>query len=211
MNKLSTPHTTVKVFEIGILNPVLGFCQGLPLPRDHQFIKKAPVYRSINEDFGLLYSHSKVFSLHSLPSLQAASKMLTLCYPSSASHFPTHPSQHHPKVVALKSKGPAGLSSRSHYRLGAFPSQRMWRQLQPRPFALGTAWYLLHLLCAWLGSLTPQYRSYDEYPRVVEEVATNSSPSQKSWTHASAASAGVPWSISQACSLFDAHPRMLGC
>ena len=120
MNKLSTPHTTVKVFEIGILNPVLGFCQGLPLPRDHQFIKKAPVYRSINEDFGLLYSHSKVFSLHSLPSLQAASKMLTLCYPSSASHFPTHPSQHHPKVVALKSKGPAGLSSRSTTVSGHF-------------------------------------------------------------------------------------------
>lgn len=61
MNKLSTPHTTVKVFEIGILNHVLGFCQGLPLPRDQQFIKKGPVYRSINEDFGLLYSHSKVF------------------------------------------------------------------------------------------------------------------------------------------------------
>lgn len=101
MNKLSTPHTTVKVFEIGILNPVLGFCQGLPLPRDHQFIKKAPVYRSINEDFGLLYSHSKVFSLHSLPSLQAASKMLTLCYPSSASHFPTHPSQHHHSWILI--------------------------------------------------------------------------------------------------------------
>lgn len=153
-------------------------------------IKKAPVYSSINEDFALLYSRSQVFSLHSLPSLQAVSKMLTLCYPSSISPFS------YPPVVALKSKGPTGLSSRSHYRLGAFLSQRMWRQLQPRPFVLGTARYLLHLLWAGphrisaeLGSLTPQYRSYDEYPRVVEEVATNSSPSQKDWTHAIA---GVP-------------------